>query len=58
MLKKKEVQREMENKLMAEASFKPRTNKRPQTDRLQVEGNGKNPYNVVERLYEYAEQKK
>ena len=39
-LKKKEVQREMENKLMAEASFKPRTNKRPQTARQQQESNG------------------
>ena len=52
------MEKEMEKKLMAEASFKPVTNKRPQTARQMAEGDDQNPFNVVERLYEYQEQKK
>ena len=44
---------------MSEASFKPATNKRPQTARLYGEDyEEKNPFSVVERLYEHAEKKK
>jgi len=45
-----QVKREMERKLMGEASFKPKTN---ESRKGEPE---KNPFTVVERLYERAEE--